>query len=44
MLLDKSLFKETPKVLAKQANKALFLWWKVYLKPSLMCYLFDTGK
>ena len=43
MLLNKSLFKETPKVLAKQANKALFSLMKSYQyhKPSLMCYLFD---
>ena len=48
MLLDKSLFKETPKVLAKQAfiNKALFSLMKKlsnlsYPKPSLMCCLYD---
>ena len=46
MLSDKSLFKETPKVLAKQANKALFSLMKKlsnlsYPKPSLMCCLFD---
>ena len=46
MLLDRSLFKQTPKVLAKQANKALFFLMKMlsnlsYPKPSLMWYLFD---
>ena len=47
-LLDKSLFRETPKVLAKQANKALFSLMKKlsnlsYPKPSLInVLLFDT--
>ena len=46
MLLDKFVFKSTPKILAKQANKALFSVMKMlltlsYPKPSLMCYLFD---
>ena len=46
ILSDKSLFKETSKVLAKQANKALFSQMKKlsnlsYPKPSIMCYLFD---
>ena len=46
MLSDKSVFKSTPKTLAKQANKALFSLLKTllklsYPKPSLMCYLFD---
>ena len=47
-LSDKSLFRETTKVLAKQANnyEALFSLMKKlsklsYPKPSLMCYLFD---
>ena len=43
MLSNKSLFKETSKTLAKQANKALFSLMKQSLnllnpKPSLMCY------
>ena len=46
-LSNKSLFKETSKVLSKQANKALFSLMKQlsnlsYSKPSLMCYLFDS--
>ena len=46
MLSDKSLFKETPKVLSMQANKALFSLMKQlsnlsYPKPSVMCHLFD---
>ena len=47
MLSDISLFKETSKVLSKQANKALFSLMKKlsnlsYPKPSLMCHLFDS--
>ena len=46
MLSEKSIFKSTSKLLANQANKALFSLMKTlsnlsYPKPSLMCYLFD---
>ena len=46
MLLGKSLFRETPKVLSKQTNKALFSLMKNLSYPnkrsSLMYYLFDA--
>ena len=46
MFSENTIFKSTPRVLANQANKALFSLIKTlsnlfYPKPSLMCYLFD---
>ena len=45
MLLDKCVFKSTPKILAKyKPTRSCFLYENIiinYPKPSLMCYLFD---